>query len=200
MHKNQICHHDLKPENLLCSSDVDLVVKISDFGLAEHLKHFDKSSKRAGTPYYIAPEILKQGETPNLGTASDLWSLGVVLYTLLCGYPPFYDDDLPNLFALITAGKFEFDEENWSGCSEAAKDLIRRLLVVDPRFRLTANEVLEHPWITCADLSTEHMQRSFENFKQYNAKRRFRRVGTAIKSLQRLVVLGQLRRTSQTQE
>lgn len=123
-----------------------------------------------GTPGYVAPEIL-------CGTAYgkevDIWSIGVILYILLCGFPPFYDDNNKKLFSLIINATFTFPEPYWTDISENAKDLVNKLLVVDPKKRLTATEILSHAWMT-TDASTVHLSHFQDNLKSYNARRRFR--------------------------
>jgi calcium/calmodulin-dependent protein kinase I len=102
-----------------------------------------------GTPDYIAPEILQRKP---YGPSVDIWSAGVVVYILLGGYPPFYDDDEPKLFKKIISGVFQFDSPFWDPVSDAAKDLVTQMLTLDPRKRPTASELLEHPWINSSEV------------------------------------------------
>jgi len=134
-HAMGVVHRDLKPENLLYSSpQPDAIIKISDFGLAKVISN-DLMTTACGTPGYVAPEILS-GKGYDMSV--DYWSIGVIMYVLLCGYPPFYEDSNEKLFELIKAGKLEFPSPQWDSISEAAKDLIRHLLNIDPKHRYTA--------------------------------------------------------------
>jgi calcium/calmodulin-dependent protein kinase I len=144
---------------------------LADFGLATMLKPNQLMTVACGTPGYVAPEIL-------CGTAYgkevDIWSVGVILYILLCGFPPFYDDNNKKLFSLIINANFTFPDPYWTDVSEEAKDLVSKLLVVDPKKRLTAAEILRHPWMVSASTSTVHLAHLQDNLKSYNARRRFR--------------------------
>jgi len=98
-----------------------------------------------GTPGYVAPEVL---QAIGYDKEVDMWSIGVITYILLCGFPPFYNENLPELFEQIMKADYDFPEDYWKEVSETAKDFIRRLLVVDPKQRLTGKKALEHPWLT----------------------------------------------------
>jgi len=143
LHKIGVVHRDLKPENLLyATKEDDSIIKLTDFGLAKFTKV--KMATACGTPGYVAPEILS-GKP--YGPEVDLWSIGVILYILLCGFPPFFDENTPNLYRAIKAGRFDFPSPYWDDISDSAKNLIQRLLTVDPRQRATSEQVLAHPWI-----------------------------------------------------
>eukprot|EP01012_Entosiphon_sulcatum_P064692 TRINITY_DN93523_c0_g1_i1.p1 TRINITY_DN93523_c0_g1~~TRINITY_DN93523_c0_g1_i1.p1 ORF type:complete len:334 (+),score=65.23 TRINITY_DN93523_c0_g1_i1:66-1067(+) len=149
LHSMGIIHRDLKPENLLFSSKdpAKSEIKISDFGLAKICSDQTMVRTACGSPNYVAPEVLtNQGYT----FSCDLWSAGVVLYALLCGFLPFSDDSWPKLFSNITTGTYHFPSPNWDHISAEAKDLVRHLLVVDPGQRFTAEQALHHPWIVAA--------------------------------------------------
>ncbi|OWZ22298.1 CAMK/CAMKL protein kinase [Phytophthora megakarya] len=125
-----------------------------------------------GTPGYVAPEIL---EGRPYGAEVDLWSLGVIAYILLCGFPPFYDENNAALFQSIKSGVYDYPSPYWDCVSDSAKDLISRLLVVDPKKRFTAQQVLDHPWV--ADIhgvSGDALPHFNQEMKRYNARRRFR--------------------------
>ena len=149
LHSRSIVHRDLKPENiLLVHADCDTEAKITDFGLAkrttsEGLKTF------CGTPQYFAPEVLKRRNTKmgtgRYGREADMWSIGVILYILLSGTPPFNED---TLFQQIQAAKYSFEGEEWEGVSDSAKDLVSRLLTSSPTARLKVDQALHHPWLT----------------------------------------------------
>ena len=127
----------------LQSKDNDSDIRIADFGFSRRVHTPQSLTNRCGTPTYVAPEILKN--IPH-DTKADMWSVGVIIYVLLVGYPPFMEDKQADLFRKIRSGEYEFFEEDWEGISEEAKDLIKSLLVTDPLQRLTAVQALENPW------------------------------------------------------
>jgi len=146
LHERDIVHRDLKPENLLLSSKDSNNVKLADFGLSKWLKETPNLFNCAGTPGYLAPEILEAyyHKIP-YGKTVDLWSTGVILYILLFGFPPFWEEDQDEMFEKIRKGDYEFPDN--MTITPQAKDLIQRLLTVDPSKRITAKAALEHPWI-----------------------------------------------------
>ena len=146
-HKMGIVHRDIKPENLLFNSKdySKAQIKISDFGLARFLQEEKLATTTCGTPGYVAPEILS--EKP-YGSACDIWSVGVVMFILLSGEPPFYHEDNFELFELIKKCEYDLSKQVWQGVSKEAKDLIKRILVADPAKRISATEIQSHPWIT----------------------------------------------------
>lgn len=143
MHDQGVVHRDLKPENLLYySPHDDSKIMISDFGLSK-MEDSGIMATACGTPGYVAPEVLAQKP---YGKAVDVWSIGVISYILLCGYPPFYDENDANLFAQILRGEFEFDSPYWDEISDSAKDFIRHLMCVGVEQRYTCKQALAHPW------------------------------------------------------
>ncbi|KAJ3043213.1 calcium calmodulin-dependent protein kinase type 1G [Rhizophlyctis rosea] len=145
LHEIGIAHRDLKPENLLLSErGKNAKLMISDFGLSKIFSDEEVMKTACGTPGYVAPEVLQR---KGYGKAVDLWSIGVITYILLCGYPPFYHKDNVELFKQIMAGKYEFDRPWWENISDQAKDFIRHLLVVSPKNRYDARQALDHPFI-----------------------------------------------------
>ncbi|XP_017754258.1 PREDICTED: calcium/calmodulin-dependent protein kinase type 1 isoform X1 [Eufriesea mexicana] len=145
MHDQGVVHRDLKPENLLYySPDEDSKIMISDFGLSK-MEDSGIMATACGTPGYVAPEVLAQKP---YGKAVDVWSIGVISYILLCGYPPFYDEIDANLFAQILKGEFEFDSPYWDDISDSAKDFIHKLMCVNVEERYTCKQALAHPWIS----------------------------------------------------
>jgi len=177
MHSKNIVHRDLKPENLLLSSsNPDADIKLADFGLAEFLPEGVPSLTSAvGTPGYLSPEILLTLEGgPPYGTSTDMWSTGVILYILLCGFPPFYEEDEEDLYDSIIEGKFSFPDPYWSKVSDSAKDLITKLLVVDPNHRISSKQALEHPWVRGETALGDHMDTAVAELKKFRARQRLR--------------------------
>lgn len=141
-HSFNICHRDLKPENFLYLNDAeDSPIKVIDFGLSKIAQADSEMSTRAGTPYYISPEVLDG----KYNQSCDIWSAGVILYILLCGYPPFYGNSDREILDAVKTGDFNFEGEEWESVSDDAKDLISKMLT-KPAQRLTASQVLEHTW------------------------------------------------------
>ena len=170
MHYHDVVHRDLKPENILFeTNDEGSPVKIIDFGLArEHLGRTPMTNL-VGTPYYIAPEVLRR----KYDKSCDLWSVGVIAYILLSGYPPFNGSNNEEIHQSILKGRFSFPSREWKGTSQEARDFIRRLLVTDPSKRMTAEQALNHPWIVDALLNAyrnggspdESIVRGFETIR-----------------------------------
>ncbi|KAI9285682.1 kinase-like domain-containing protein [Umbelopsis sp. AD052] len=147
LHSNNVVHRDLKLENVLFEDKKGLRIKIGDFGLATFShRHFALTS-RCGTPSYVAPEVLAPASSRAYGKEVDLWSLGVMLYICLCGYPPFYADASVPAQA-IRSGQFTFVEADWKNVTKEAKDLVSRLMTVDPAKRITVTEAMFHNWLT----------------------------------------------------
>mmetsp|Transcript_9060 Transcript_9060/g.13531 ORF Transcript_9060/g.13531 Transcript_9060/m.13531 type:complete len:337 (-) Transcript_9060:288-1298(-) len=178
LHEMDIVHRDLKPENLLLTtSSDDANIKIADFGFAKSLDG-GYVNTQCGTPAYVAPEILRNKP---YGTSVDMWSIGVIIYILLGGYPPFHGSDQARLFRRIRSGSYKFHPEYWSGVSNEACDLIRKLLTVDVSKRITAAEALNHPWLIKKDndLASRSLENNLDNLRLFNARRKLR---AAIKS------------------
>ncbi|KAJ8006900.1 hypothetical protein DPEC_G00112010 [Dallia pectoralis] len=145
LHQMGIVHRDLKPENLLYFNPQDeSKIMISDFGLSKMEGSGDVMSTACGTPGYVAPEVLAQKP---YSKAVDCWSIGVIAYILLCGYPPFYDENDSKLFEQILKADYEFDAPYWDDISDSAKDFIGSLMEKDPVKRYTCDQALRHPWI-----------------------------------------------------
>ncbi|KAG5053255.1 hypothetical protein AAZX31_02G262600 [Glycine max] len=143
-HSMGVIHRDLKPENfLLLNKDENAPLKATDFGLSVFYKQGEMFKDIVGSAYYIAPEVLKRKYGPEV----DIWSIGVMLYILLCGVPPFWAESENGIFNAILRGHVDFTSDPWPSISPAAKDLVRKMLHSDPRQRMTAYEVLNHPWI-----------------------------------------------------
>jgi len=184
LHENNIVHRDLKPENLLLESPKSDIVKIADFGLSKILGAEAMLKTACGTPGYVAPEVLQLN---GYGKEVDMWSIGVIMYILLCGFPPFYEESNAQLFKAIMEGRFSYPDPYWSGVSDSAKDLINKLLVVDPKKRLTADQALQHPWIAGTTANPEPLQNEvIVKMKRFNARRKFKMAITIILATIRL--------------
>ncbi|KAG6399368.1 hypothetical protein SASPL_140847 [Salvia splendens] len=143
-HSMGVMHRDLKPENfLLLSKDEDSPLKATDFGLSAFFKPGDSFKDLVGSAYYVAPEVLRR----NYGAEADIWSAGVILYILLSGVPPFWGENEQGIFDSILRGHLDFVSDPWPSISSSAKDLVKKMLMADPKARLTAIEVLNHPWM-----------------------------------------------------
>jgi len=146
LHNLGIVHRDLKPENLLLkSAHDDLEIAIADFGLSKIVGQQMMMQTACGTPSYVAPEVLNAS---GYGKEVDMWSIGVITYILLCGFPPFYGDTVPEIFEQIMEANFDYPEEYWGTVTKEAKDFINKLLVVDSDKRLSAGDALRHPWLS----------------------------------------------------
>lgn len=146
LHNQGIAHRDLKPENLLCSeTERGVVIKIADFGLSKAFSGESALQTSCGTPDYAAPEVLRMEGTYDKSV--DLWSIGVITYVLLCGFPPFYGKTQAVLFDKILNADFDFPEPEWTQISSEAKDFINHLLLLDVKQRYTTRQCLEHPWL-----------------------------------------------------
>jgi calcium/calmodulin-dependent protein kinase I len=190
-HAHRVAHRDLKPENLLLlSEDDDSTVKIADFGFAKKVLEPNSLTTQCGTPGYVAPEILE-------GTAyderADMWSVGVILYILLGGYPPFIESTQRDLFRKIRKGEYEFHEEYWGTVSAEAKELISNLLMVDCAARLTAEEGLKNSWILGDDakLANRDLGANLERLLNFNAKRKFRAAVSTVIAVNKLSMLSE---------
>jgi len=169
LHEMGIVHRDLKPENLLLRDSNDLSeVKLADFGLSKIVSQKIMMQTACGTPGYVAPEVL---QAKGYDKEVDFWSIGVITYILLCGFPPFYNEKLQLLFEQIMKADYDFPEDYWCDVSSEAKDFISRLLVVDPKKRMSGKEALKHPWLTGHAKNTV-LKNLPENLKNYSVSRR----------------------------
>lgn len=190
IHERKIAHRDLKPENLLLMNEhSDSDIKLADFGFAKKAQTAKCLTTQCGTPGYVAPEIL---ETTPYGTKADMWSLGVIVYILLGGYPPFIEENQRELFRKIRRGQYEFHEEYWSGVSKDAKDLISSLLTVDPEKRISADEALRNKWMMGdADaLAKNDLGVNLGELRKFNAKRKFKAAAMAVIAQNKITSLG----------
>uniref|UniRef100_A0A131Z0A1 calcium/calmodulin-dependent protein kinase n=1 Tax=Rhipicephalus appendiculatus TaxID=34631 RepID=A0A131Z0A1_RHIAP len=174
-HQNNVVHRDLKPENLLLASKAKgAAVKLADFGLAIEVQGEQQAWYGfAGTPGYLSPEVLKKDP---YGKPVDIWACGVILYILLVGYPPFWDEDQHRLYAQIKAGAYDYPSPEWDTVTPEAKNLINSMLTVNPAKRITAAEALKHPWICQRErvASTLHRQETVDCLKKFNARRKLK--------------------------
>ncbi|XP_034479256.1 calcium/calmodulin-dependent protein kinase type 1-like [Drosophila innubila] len=189
MHEQGVVHRDLKPENLLYSSpDEDSKILISDFGFSK-IENSGIMNTVCGTPGYIAPEVL--AGKPH-GKAVDVWSIGVISYILLCGYPPFYDEDDAVLYSKIFKGEFDFQSPYWDEISESAKDFVKNLICVSVEKRYTCKQALSHPWISGRRASSRNIHRSVsEQLTKNFAKSRWKQAynaATIIRKMQRMAL------------
>ncbi|XP_010317648.1 calcium-dependent protein kinase isoform X1 [Solanum lycopersicum] len=143
-HLHGLVHRDMKPENFLFkSTKEDSPLKATDFGLSDFIRPGKKFQDIVGSAYYVAPEVLKRRSGPE----SDVWSIGVITYILLCGRRPFWDKTEDGIFKEVLRNKPDFRRKPWSNISNSAKDFVKKILVKDPRARLTAAQALSHPWV-----------------------------------------------------
>uniref|UniRef100_A0A8C4Y8L8 calcium/calmodulin-dependent protein kinase n=2 Tax=Testudinidae TaxID=8487 RepID=A0A8C4Y8L8_9SAUR len=174
-HQMGVVHRDLKPENLLLASKLKgAAVKLADFGLAIEVEADQQAwFGFAGTPGYLSPEVLRKDP---YGKAVDLWACGVILYILLVGYPPFWDEDQHRLYQQIKAGAYDFPSPEWDTVTPEAKDLINKMLTINPSKRITAAEALKHPWISHRSTvaSCMHRQETVDCLKKFNARRKLK--------------------------
>jgi len=157
MHSRNVCHRDLKPENILVAEGHRMLVKLADFGIAAPISP-QRLHTFCGTAHYGAPEVLacRRGrQAGSYGKAADMWSIGVILYVLLCGEPPFDGDEAPEVFKSVEQGIFDTESENWVALSVHAKDFICRLLSQAPELRPTVIEALQHPFMKPAPVSSK---------------------------------------------
>nr|QYL01390.1 CamkII [Dugesia japonica] len=174
-HNHNIVHRDLKPENLLLASKTKgAIVKLADFGLAIEVQG-DATAWYgfAGTPGYLSPEVLRKEP---YGKAVDIWACGVILYILLVGYPPFWDEDQSKLYAQIKAGAYDYPSPEWDTVTIEAKKLINSMLQVNVAKRISAAEALKNPWICQRDrvASMFHRQQTVDCLRKFNARRKLK--------------------------
>ncbi|KAI3919223.1 hypothetical protein MKW92_012791 [Papaver armeniacum] len=178
-HSLGVMHRDLKPENFLFSNtDEDASLKATDFGLSVFYRPGDSFNDVVGSPYYVAPEVLRKCYGPE----ADVWSAGVILYILLSGVPPFWAETETGIFRQILQGKLDFESEPWPGISESAKDLIQKMLERNPKKRLTAHEVLCHPWIVDEHVAPDKPLDSavLSRLKQFTAMNKLKKMALRV--------------------
>ncbi|CAI9773978.1 unnamed protein product [Fraxinus pennsylvanica] len=178
-HSLGVIHRDLKPENFLfVDQKEESLLKTIDFGLSTFFKPGESFADVVGSPYYVAPEVLRK----RYGPEADVWSAGVIVYILLSGVPPFWDETEQGIFEQVLHGDLDFSSDPWPSISEGAKDLVRRMLVRDPRRRLTAHEVLCHPWVQVDGVAPDRPLDSavLSRMKQFSAMNRLKKMALRV--------------------
>ncbi|KAM3936788.1 calcium/calmodulin-dependent protein kinase type IV-like [Leptodactylus fuscus] len=185
LHANGIVHRDLKPENLLYADrSPNSLLKIADFGLSKIRDDQIAMKTVCGTPGYCAPEILHGSP---YGPEVDMWSIGVIAYILLCGFEPFFDARGDQyMYSRILTCDFEFMSPWWDEISLNAKHLVKKLIVLDPKKRLTASQALHHPWVTGRAAKLSHMDCTQKKLQEFNAKRKLKAAMKAVVASSRL--------------
>ena len=192
LHGQNVVHRDLKPSNLLVNRDCEL--RICDFGLARVISSKEMMKTACGTPGYVAPEVLKNKGYDS--GAVDMWSTGVILYILLCGFPPFYEEELPALFEQILHARYDFPSPWWDNVSNEAKQLVQGLLTIDPAKRLTAAQVMALPWVS-GSAPTADLSGAQAAMKKYNATRKLKKAALGLMAKHRMAKLMEAGRAQQ---
>lgn len=182
MHQSKVMHRDLKPENFLFGTKESIEkspLKIIDFGLSCRFEPGQLMSTKAGTPYYVAPQVL----AGKYDESCDVWSCGVIMFILLCGYPPFYGDTDAEVLRKVREGVFTFNPADWRNVSEDAKDLIRKMLQFNPKDRYTAEQAMNHVWVKktapkATDAPLEQAQ--VDNLKNFRAQNKLKKAALHI--------------------
>ncbi|CAL0310855.1 unnamed protein product [Lupinus luteus] len=173
-----VMHRDLKPENFLLSSkNENALIKATDFGLSVFIEEGKLYRDIVGSAYYVAPEVLKR----RCGKEIDIWSAGVILYILLSGVPPFWAETEKGIFDAILEGVIDFESQPWPNISDSAKDLVRKMLIQDPKKRITSTQVLEHPWIKDGNASDKPIDSAvFSRMKQFRAMNKLKKLALKV--------------------
>ncbi|KAG2677139.1 hypothetical protein I3843_12G086900 [Carya illinoinensis] len=178
-HSMGVMHRDLKPENFLfLNKDEDSPLKATDFGLSVFYKPGDVFKDLVGSAYYVAPEVLRR----NYGTEADIWSIGVILYILLSGVPPFWGENEQSIFDAILRGHIDFSSDPWPSISSSAKDLVKKMLQENPKERLSSLQVLHHPWMReDGDVSDKPLDIAvLTRMKQFRAMNKLKKVALKV--------------------
>jgi len=187
VHSVGVVHRDLKPENLLYQSHAeDANIMVTDFGLAKMADELSSQTSACGTPGYVAPEVLY---LKPYGAAVDCWGIGVITYILLCGYPPFYDDEQRDeiVYQQIMRADYEFDSPYWDDISNEAKDFISKLMEFEPSSRLTCDQALQHTWI-CGDSTADKdlLSTVAEQIKRFRTRAKWKKAVIATNFIERM--------------
>ncbi|XP_062571039.1 myosin light chain kinase, smooth muscle-like isoform X2 [Saccostrea cucullata] len=196
MHLKSILHLDLKPENILCINKDNNLIKIIDFGLARRHKEGESLRVMFGTPEFIAPEVVNYEE---IGFPTDIWSVGVICYVLLSGLSPFMGDSDVETLSNVTRGDYDFDDEAFDEISDLAKDFINKTIKLNKKKRLTIDQCLDHPWVARSERnSSKKLRQSLRNLKQFMARRKWQKMGNAIRAVGRISMLQKSRSGSES--
>ncbi|CAI9088395.1 OLC1v1022705C3 [Oldenlandia corymbosa var. corymbosa] len=173
-----VMHRDLKPENFLLSDKSESAsLKATDFGLSVFIEEGKVYKDVVGSAYYVAPEVLKR----RYGKEADIWSAGVMLYILLSGVPPFWAENERGIFDAVLRGYVDFDTQPWPSISSSAKDLVRKMLTMDPKKRITAAQVLEHPWMREGEASDKPIDSAvLSRMKQFRAMNKLKKLALKV--------------------
>ncbi|XP_057427428.1 calcium-dependent protein kinase 20-like [Lotus japonicus] len=178
-HSLGVMHRDLKPENFLfINHEEESPLKTIDFGLSVFFRPGETFTDVVGSPYYVAPEVLRK----HYGPECDVWSAGVIIYILLSGVPPFWDETEQGIFEQVLKGELDFISDPWPNISESAKDLVRRMLIRDPKKRMTAHEVLCHPWVQVEGVAPDKPLDSavLSRLKQFSAMNKLKKIAIRV--------------------
>ncbi|XP_042490913.1 calcium-dependent protein kinase 20-like isoform X3 [Macadamia integrifolia] len=178
-HSLGVIHRDLKPENFLfVNQEEDSPLKTIDFGLSVFFRPGETFNDVVGSPYYVAPEVLRK----HYGPECDVWSAGVIIYILLSGVPPFWDETEQGIFEQVLKGELDFVSDPWPSISDSAKDMVRKMLVRDPKKRLTAHEVLCHPWVQVDGVAPDKPLDSavLTRLKQFSAMNKLKKMAIRV--------------------
>ncbi|XP_051875722.1 myosin light chain kinase, smooth muscle-like isoform X2 [Pristis pectinata] len=189
IHKQEIVHLDLKPENIMCVNKTGARIKLIDFGLARRLESTSSLKVLFGTPEFVAPEVINYEP---IGYATDMWSIGVICYILVSGLSPFMGDNDNETLANVTSATWDFDDEAFDEISDDAKDFIRGLLKKDMKQRLNCNQCLEHKWLKKDVKNMAVKKLSKERMKKYMARRKWQKTGHAVRAIGRLSSMAML--------
>merc|ERR550534_1737077 len=190
MHPRGVIHRDLKPENLVYLDKDKEHICVTDFGLSKSVANEGDLMKTAcGTPAFVAPEILRQ---ERYDAQVDMWSLGVILYTMLCGYPPFIEKNLPSLYKVIKSGKVKFDKPYWNHVSKEAKACVLGLLTVDPQKRLNPVDLQKHEWL---NMKTREKRNLFEAAGYDKRFKRFTILTKLMRGVDTILFVSRIKRT-----
>ncbi|XP_067664629.1 calcium/calmodulin-dependent protein kinase type IV-like [Haliotis asinina] len=183
LHENDVVHRDLKPENMLYENlEPESKLKIADFGLSKIIGQKVTMTTVCGTPGYCAPEVLSGKKYTK---AIDMWSIGVITYILLCGYEPFSAETDREMYKRIIKADYKFDSPWWDDVSENAKNLVESMLTLDPKKRVTAADALRHPWVMGKANRINHMESTYDNIKEFNARRKLKTATEAVVAVAR---------------
>ena len=175
-HNLGVIHRDLKPENFVLKTTADdSPIKAIDFGLSTYFEPAQHFHDIVGSAYYVAPEVLRR----NYSNEADIWSAGVILYILLAGVPPFWAQSEQAIFDEVLKGKYDLKSDPWGKISEGAKDVVRKMLVSNPKDRATAQEILNHPWVReDGDASDEQLEDVvLSRMRKFAAMNKFKKMG-----------------------